>query len=101
MTTTSIPTSRSREITDDDIRAYLPLVESHAARLSKRRVGVEYDDLVQEGMVSVWQSLRRGVRPELAIVNRMRDWIDFQARLRRNDSAPYGALLPIELGDAQ
>lgn len=94
-------TSPSRGVTTDaDIRAYLPLVEDIASRLAgtsrARRAGAEYDDLVQEGLVSVWLSLQRGVDPLKVIENRMTDWIRLQGRLRNNDHAAYDTWLPIE-----
>lgn len=95
--------SRGRPVTSAEIQPYLKAVDAIASRLAgtsrARRVGAEYDDLFQEGLVAVWQSLLRGVDPMLVITNRMKDWIRFQGRLGHHDHADYGALLPIELGD--
>jgi DNA-directed RNA polymerase specialized sigma24 family protein len=95
-------TSRS-SVTDADIRPYIPTVESHATRLAgtrrARRAGVEYDDLYQEGLMTVLLSLRRGVNPMPVIANRMKDWIRLQIRQKEGDPIPYETLLPTEAPD--
>jgi hypothetical protein len=41
-----------------------------------RRARAEYDDLVQEGRIAVWQALARGITPAAAqIEQRMMDWV--------------------------
>lgn len=65
---------------NDQVAEYSDLVESLAAALvnssSAIMAGVEYDDLYQEGLIQVWQSLERGVTPtQVTIKNRMVDWI--------------------------
>lgn len=61
------------------------MVETVAARLANtsraRMVGAELDDLVQEGLLNIWQTLERGVHPRADIVElRMRNWIELLAR---------------------
>lgn len=56
-------------------------------------MGAEYDDLVQEGLISVWQSLQRGVNPALVVENRMRDYLRY---LGRQTPVSYEELLPLE-----
>lgn len=67
MTTTTPGRDLSAEVAE-----YRGLCETLAARIvrpgSMSRTGVEYDDLVQEGLVAVWQTLSRGVTPSAEIV---------------------------------
>lgn len=64
------------------------------------QVGAEYDDLVQEGLIQVWQSLERGVTPATHMLeNRMKDyvrWLGTQVGRSRDGSTPYEALLPLD-----
>jgi hypothetical protein len=54
-------------------------VEAVGFRLSRGpaaiRVGAEEDDLVQEGLIQVWQNLERGVDPLHYVEFRMKDYI--------------------------
>lgn len=100
------PTTTSRSSgRDPDLTPWLPIVEGTARRLAAspraRRVGAEYDDLVQEGLLSVVLSLRRGIDPKLAIANRMKDWIKYRARQTANEPTEYGAMLPTEAPDGE
>lgn len=92
-------TSRS-SVTSAEIEGYVGFVVSSATRLAgsrrARQAGAEYDDLYQEGLIAVWQSLQRGTNPLLPVQNRMRDWIRFTVRLKKHDNIPYATLLPIE-----
>lgn len=98
---------------NDQLREYTGLVESLARKLSAgtraQQVGAEYDDLYQEGLIAIWQTLERGVTPSAEFAeNRMRDWIKFlggQVGMRPciDDSeepcpqhVPYEALLPLD-----
>lgn len=57
------------------VAAFLPLCESLAKRLNGLG-GSEYDDLRQEGLIAVWESLRKGFFPTSKHVEyRMRNWI--------------------------
>lgn len=86
----------TRAVTDEAVAAYLPLVE-RLARNFTGYSGAEYDDLRQEGMIAVWQTLGRGLRPSITVVGgRMLDWADFLLRLKRNDAVAYEKILPIE-----
>lgn len=64
------------------------------------QVGAEYDDLVQEGLINVWQTLARDVTPSADMIeNRMRDyvrWLGNQIGRGRDGSVPYEALLPLD-----
>lgn len=62
--------------------ALLPL----ALRLAGRD-GAEVDDLMQEGRISIWQALKQGIEPSLAVAfKRMLMWI---RTLRPQNPAPY------------
>lgn len=83
---------------NERVSAYAGVCDALASRLARgaraRQVGAEYDDLYQEGLIHVWQSLHRGVAPSTAmIINRMRDWMRY---LGRQNPTPYEALLPLE-----
>jgi DNA-directed RNA polymerase specialized sigma24 family protein len=62
------------------VAEYREAVEALGLRHSRSpgaiRVGAEYDDLVQEGLIHVWQSLGRGVAPSADMIeNRMSDYV--------------------------
>lgn len=82
---------------DQALEKHRGLVESRAAALAAtpgaKRVGAEYDDLVQEGMIAVWQSTERGHDPTLVVVNRMRDWVRY---LGKRDGEGYQAHMPLD-----
>ena len=85
------------------VAAYRGLVASLARKVAggarASQVGAEYDDLEQEGLISVWQALTRGVTPSAEIIeNRMRDWVRY---LGRQNPVPYEALLPLDSVDVQ
>lgn len=73
-------------------------IEALAVRFAKPgtrgRNGVEFDDLVQEGRIAVWQSLSRRIRPTDAFIrDRMRNYVRW---LGRNGAAEYGTMLPLD-----
>ena len=73
--------------------AYQPKVEALAKPFSGIE-GIEFDDLVQEGLIAVWQSLERGIEPSAEFIkNRMRDWVRYE---RRQLPADYGDMLPLD-----
>lgn len=95
------------------IAEYREAVEALALRVSRSpgaiRVGAEYEDLVQEGLIDVWQSFGRGVTPSAGIIeNRMRTyirWLGGQIGHARNcvdqpEECPqhvaYDTLLPLD-----
>jgi DNA-directed RNA polymerase specialized sigma24 family protein len=87
---------------DERIRAYLPLIESLARKFVGRN-GAEYDDLVQEGMVMVWQTLERGITPAVALIEaRMHDWARLlgtqtgRGRGASGEAIEYATLLPLD-----
>lgn len=52
------------------------------------------DDLVQEGMINVWERLRRDTFPLPEFIKlRMLDWIRFLHRLERGDSTSYESVM--------
>lgn len=53
----------------DAVGAYWPLYERHARRFAGAR-GAEFDDLVQEGAIAGWLSLRLGWYPTKQVVER-------------------------------
>jgi DNA-directed RNA polymerase specialized sigma24 family protein len=75
------------------VAAYRGLVKSLARRHVGQK-GAELDDLVQEGLIFVWQSLQRGVSPSAALIEgRMQNWVRW---LGRRDPVPYEAMLPLD-----
>lgn len=84
-------------VTDQAVDAYRGLVEALATEVHRspgaKRVGAEMDDLVQEGLISVWQSLERGHNPAAVIKNRMKNWVRFLGQ--RNGEA-YATNLPLD-----
>lgn len=83
-------------VTDEQVAVYRDHVES----LARRYVGfaeAELDDLVQEGLIAVWQAIGRGLRPSSEVIEgRMIDWLRYLRRLQHNDGIAYDLLLPIE-----
>ncbi|MCZ2109520.1 MAG: hypothetical protein LC118_08125 [Dehalococcoidia bacterium] len=78
--------------------SYRGLVEALAEKVARspqaKRVGAEYDDLVQEGLIDVWQALRKDITPSAQTCeNRMRNWVKY---LGSHGRAEYGTMLPIE-----
>lgn len=91
-----------------EVAAFRGLVESLASTRARTRrsirVGAEYDDLVQEGLIAVWVALRDGEEPTARkIRDRMsryvrmlasqigpRDGIDYPERIG------YDELLPLD-----
>jgi len=66
-----------------------------------QQIGVQYDDLVQEGLIDVWRSLARGVAPRTDMIeNRMRDYVRFEGtqvgRGRTGEPLAYDELLPLD-----
>jgi len=86
-------------VTSEDVAAYRQLVEKLAWH-HVGRANAEFDDLVQEGLIAVWLTLRRGIHPSAEqIENRQRDYVRFLNRLSRLETASYEAYLPTELPD--
>lgn len=80
------------------VAEYRGLVES-LARKYVGREGAEFDDLVQEGLINVWQTLERGVTPAAHIIEkRMLSWVELLAGQngKRGNPAGYDVLLPID-----
>lgn len=73
------------------------LVEATALKVSRspqaKRVGAEYDDLVQEGLIAVWQATGRGHNPVAVIENRMKDWLRF---LGKRSGESYAQHMPLD-----
>lgn len=83
---------------DQALVSYRGLVESLALVVSRspsaKRVGAEYDDLVQEGLLSVWQTTARGNLVSKEVVRgRMQDWINF---LGKRSGEAYSTHLPLD-----
>lgn len=82
---------------NDQVAGYSGLVESLADRLSRRARGnplVGRDDLVQEGLINVWQTLLRGVAVKAELIEkRMMDYMKW-ANTRKNQ--PYETANPLE-----
>lgn len=78
-----------------EVAAHLTQVEEMADRLSRRHRD-ERDDLVQEGLISVWECLRADRPPtEKDIERRMKRWLKFRGRQRRDVPVDYDKALKI------
>lgn len=83
---------------NDRVADYRGLVESLAKRYVGRE-GAEFDDLVQEGLINVWQTLERGITPSADIIEkRMLSWVELLAGQngKRGNPAEYDVLLPLD-----
>lgn len=87
-----------------EVGLYSDLVESLARKYVGRN-GAELDDLVQEGLINVWQTLERGITPSAEIISfRMESWValmgDQTGRSTKLDSegnrVTYETLLPLD-----
>jgi len=86
------------------VAEYRGLVEHLARQIVRTRaardVRAEVDDLVQEGLIFVWQSLERGLTPaKEQAANRMKDWVKLlanQTNRGASEHVPYSALLPLD-----
>lgn len=75
-----------RSVSSEQVAAYRQLVEDLAHRYVDLSVMCEHDDLVQEGLVAVWDSLSRGRPPSAEYVRLyMRHWRRRMERQRRGD----------------
>lgn len=80
---------------DRQVAAHLTQVEELADRLARRQPN-ERDDLVQEGLISVWDSLRAGQAPtEQSIKRRMKRWLKYRGRQNRDVPVDYNKALSI------
>lgn len=84
------------------VGAYRGLVESLAQRFVGRNQA-EFDDLVQEGLIFVWQTLEKGLKPAAGqIENTMRWWVrhlgyQIGRGIRRDgEEFEYAELLPLD-----
>ena len=80
------------------IEQYRGRAEALAVRLAKPgtrgRNGVEFDDLVQEGLIDAWQSMSRGISPsDRNMRGRMLNYIRW---LGRHAPTDYGTMLPLD-----
>lgn len=79
---------------NEGVAAYSDAVTSWARRYVGRN-GAELDDLVQEGLICVWQTLEKGVTPSREVIEgRMKNWVRF---LGRQVPANYEDMLPLDL----
>lgn len=77
------------------IKSYEPMMHPLARRLSGRD-GAEYDDLMQEGRVAVWQAIENGKTPSTDIAyKRMLNWL---RHLRPQNPSPYDEILVLDGG---
>ncbi len=78
------------------VSAYASTCESLARRYAGRN-GAEKGDLVQEGLIAVWLTLKAGKTPSAWMIeNRMKDWVRY---LGRQTPVPYEAFLPLDVYD--
>jgi hypothetical protein len=82
---------------NDQVAEYSGLVESLSAKLSPRARGnplLGRDDLVQEGLINVWQTLMRGITPSAELIEkRLLNYIRW-GNSRKN--LPYETANPLE-----
>jgi hypothetical protein len=86
------------------VAEYSDLVASLARRHSKGSTGTnveaEYEDLYQEGLINVWQTLERGITPSAELIGaRMTDWkrlMKFQSGRGGHKDTSYATILPLE-----
>lgn len=75
-----------RDVSNEDIAAFRPLCIRLAHKYDTVG-GAEFDDLEQEGMIAVWQLLRRDFPVTVwAVEHRLRDWV----RICRRQGFAYG-----------
>ncbi len=81
---------------NDRVAAYRDLVESIATEIARYRtairVGAEYDDLAQEGLIAVWEALESGV--DVVGPERIRDRMLNYVRAGARVPPPCGRLSP-------
>lgn len=67
---------------------------SSLARPGSRGInGVEYDDLVQEGMIAVWQTITKAITPSDKVIRgRMLNYMRWLGR----QGVAYGTMLPLD-----
>lgn len=80
-----------------EVGAYLGLCESLAARMARPgqigRNGVEYDDLVQEGLISVWKALKEGKTPSTEyVLGVMRTYVRDMGAQKRGGTTEFTPL---------
>lgn len=77
------------------IQSYEGALRPLALRLEGRD-GAEYQDLIQEGRISIWQALSRDITPNLDIaMNRMKMWV---RHLRPQNPGPYDDIERFDAG---
>ena len=82
-----------KPVASSQVAEYLPLVE-RLARPFVGRSGAEFDDLVQEGLIDVWRSLRNDQLPAARFITaRMARWCAWLARQYPTD---YEKMLPLD-----
>ena len=87
---------------NDRVADYRDLVESLAHKFVGRN-DAEFDDLVQEGLIFVWETLTKGLRPSAELIEgRMSNWVRLLGtqiglgRRKSGEAIEYAQLLPIE-----
>ena len=90
-----MPASPGRT-SSEAVAAYLPLVESLAHKYVDKSglySGAEYDDLVQEGLIAVWQALEDERRPgPNTVMWAMMHWCRELSRQRGRSATDKGKL---------
>jgi DNA-directed RNA polymerase specialized sigma24 family protein len=73
------------QVSNEQVAQYWDACEA-LARPFVGRAGAEMDDLHQEGLIFVWESLADGVDPSARMIqNRMKNWVRTLSRQRRGD----------------
>jgi len=90
---------------DAAIAGYREAVQAIALRISRgavaAQIGVQVDDLEQEGLIHIWQSLARGVDPSTEQIEyRMRSYVRLEGaqvgRNRNGEPLAYETLLSLD-----
>lgn len=74
-------------VTNEHVTAYLQTVKSLARRYVDRSILCEFDDLVQEGLIAVWESLCDSRPPSAEYIQlAMKQYRRKMRRLRKGDT---------------
>lgn len=79
------------------VAGYRGLVESLADRVYRPRMGLALagrDDLVQEGLIFVWQTLQRGLTPSKDVIEK--HMLHYRRWAGNKKNQPYALANPLE-----
>lgn len=74
-------------VANEDVAAYMQTVKKLARMYVDRSIMCEYDDVVQEGLIAVWESLSDGQPPSTEYIKwAMKQYRRKMRRLRKGDT---------------